>query len=261
VSAEDPTPPADKPYLETPRLDAMMQALVARSFRLNLIAARTTRVAYEIVLQTPDSTGVPPGNDLATCQCPEGTAAAAASDRQPDNADPGLPLLLALLTTAAPEHLHVRSTQQLPPDVMCHYLEEGRTPSLVALIDLKHSHLPELNDLTPDQLAYLATAPTKAQITGDDPTPPPLILQITATADHRGPTIIELAEMIGALRDELTRTVAAAASPTDGLWFELGTVELQVAVTAIRQEAKPGTRVRVLVVAAGANGTADGIAT
>jgi hypothetical protein len=52
--------------------------------------------------------------------------------------------------------------------------------------------------------------------------------------------VVELAELIADLRDELTRAVASAN--TDGLRFELGPVGLEVSVV-VAKEAKPGAKV------------------
>ena len=60
--------------------------------------------------------------------------------------------------------------------------------------------------------------------------------------------MIELAELISDLRDELPS--AAAAAPAEGLRFELGPVGLEVAV-AVDKEVKPGAKVRFWVVEAG----------
>ena len=70
--------------------------------------------------------------------------------------------------------------------------------------------------------------------------------------------MVELAELIADLRDELTRAVAAA-NP-DGLRFELGPVGLEVSV-AVAKEAKPGAIVKFWVVEAGAEGTVSHTAT
>lgn len=70
--------------------------------------------------------------------------------------------------------------------------------------------------------------------------------------------MVELAELVADLRDELTRAVARA-NP-DGLRFELGPVELEVSV-AIAKEAKPGARVKFWVVEAGAEATVNHTAT
>jgi hypothetical protein len=71
--------------------------------------------------------------------------------------------------------------------------------------------------------------------------------------------VVELAELIGDLRDELTRAVAAANAP-DGLRFELGPVGLEVTV-AVAKEAKPGAKVKFWVVEAGAEGSISKTAT
>jgi hypothetical protein len=60
--------------------------------------------------------------------------------------------------------------------------------------------------------------------------------------------MVELAELIGDLREELTRAVNAA--PATGLRFELGPIGLEVSVT-VSKEAKPGAKVRFWVIEAG----------
>jgi hypothetical protein len=64
--------------------------------------------------------------------------------------------------------------------------------------------------------------------------------------------VVELAELIADLRDELTRAVASAN--TDGLRFELGPVGLEVSVV-VAKEAKPGAKVKFFVVEVGAEGS------
>ena len=59
---------------------------------------------------------------------------------------------------------------------------------------------------------------------------------------------VELAELIGQLRAELTDAMHAGADAE--LRFELGPVELELTV-AIEKEAKPGAKVRFLVVELG----------
>jgi hypothetical protein len=69
-----------------------------------------------------------------------------------------------------------------------------------------------------------------------------------AVATWAGASVVELAEFIGDLRDELTKAIATA-SP-EGLRFELGTVELEVSV-AVAKEATPGAKVKFWVVEVG----------
>lgn len=66
--------------------------------------------------------------------------------------------------------------------------------------------------------------------------------------------MVELAELIGDLRDELTK--AAAAANPQGLRFELGPVGLEVTV-AVSKEARPGAKVRFWVVEAGVDGSVN----
>lgn len=73
------------------------------------------------------------------------------------------------------------------------------------------------------------------------------------------PSVIELAEMIGDLRDELTQAMASANSD-DGLRFELGPVGLEAAVV-VAKEAKPAAKVRFWVVEAGAEASVSSSAT
>jgi hypothetical protein len=63
---------------------------------------------------------------------------------------------------------------------------------------------------------------------------------------------VELAELIGQLRAELTKAMVAG----DGadLRFELGPVELELTV-AVNKEANPGAKVRFWVVELGAEGS------
>jgi hypothetical protein len=63
---------------------------------------------------------------------------------------------------------------------------------------------------------------------------------------------VELAELIGQLRAELTEAMRVG----DGaeLRFELGPVEVELAL-AVSKEVKPGAKVRFLVVEAGADAT------
>jgi hypothetical protein len=60
--------------------------------------------------------------------------------------------------------------------------------------------------------------------------------------------MVELADLINDLREELNRAVTSA-NP-DGLRFALGPVELEVTV-AVTKEARPGAKVKFLVVEAG----------
>lgn len=62
--------------------------------------------------------------------------------------------------------------------------------------------------------------------------------------------MVELAELIADLRDELSLAVDAA-NP-DGLRFELGPVGLEVSVM-VTKEAKPGAKVKFWVVEVGAD--------
>lgn len=59
---------------------------------------------------------------------------------------------------------------------------------------------------------------------------------------------IELAELIGQLRSELTAAMTAGSAAD--LRFELGPVELELTV-AVDKEAKPGAKIRFWVVEAG----------
>jgi hypothetical protein len=70
---------------------------------------------------------------------------------------------------------------------------------------------------------------------------------------------IELSELIGDLRTELTEAVAAA-NGADGLRFELGPVGLEVTV-AVTKEAAPGARVKFWVVEAGVDASVSRTAT
>ena len=70
--------------------------------------------------------------------------------------------------------------------------------------------------------------------------------------------MIELAELIADLRDELTRAVAAV-NP-DGLRFALGPVGLEVSV-AVTKEAKPGAKVKFVVVEVGAEASVSRMVT
>ena len=64
--------------------------------------------------------------------------------------------------------------------------------------------------------------------------------------------MVELAEMIGDLREELTRAMASA-NAEGGLRFELGPVGVEATVV-VAKEAKPGAKVRFWVVEAGVEG-------
>jgi len=76
--------------------------------------------------------------------------------------------------------------------------------------------------------------------------------QVDRSRERWPPVAVELAELIGQLRAELTRAMDAG----DGadLRFELGPVELELTV-AVNKEAKPGAKVRFWVVELGAEGT------
>lgn len=65
---------------------------------------------------------------------------------------------------------------------------------------------------------------------------------------------VELAELISRLRSELSE--ALRAGEDSDLRFELGPVELEVAVV-VAKEAKPGAKVRFWVLEAGAEATAS----
>jgi hypothetical protein len=64
--------------------------------------------------------------------------------------------------------------------------------------------------------------------------------------------MVELAELIGDLRGELTKAVAQAN--TEGLRFELRSVGLEVSVV-VAKEAKPGAKVKFFVVELGTEGS------
>ncbi|WP_163507675.1 trypco2 family protein [Fodinicola acaciae] len=70
--------------------------------------------------------------------------------------------------------------------------------------------------------------------------------------------MVELADLIRDLRDELGRAVAQANQ--QGLHFQLGPVELETTV-AVSKEAKPGAKVRFWVVEAGADASVAKAAT
>lgn len=70
--------------------------------------------------------------------------------------------------------------------------------------------------------------------------------------------MVELADLIGELRAELTRAVRSSSS--DGLRFELGPVGLEVTV-AVSREAGPGAKVRFWVVEAGVDASVGRTAT
>jgi hypothetical protein len=61
---------------------------------------------------------------------------------------------------------------------------------------------------------------------------------------------VELAELIGRLRSELTEAMTSGENAE--LKFELGPVELELTV-AVEKEAKPGAKVKFWVVEAGAD--------
>lgn len=65
---------------------------------------------------------------------------------------------------------------------------------------------------------------------------------------------VELAELIGQLRSELSEALHAGES--SDVRFELGPVELEVTV-AVAKDVKPGGKVRFWVVELGADGTAS----
>lgn len=65
---------------------------------------------------------------------------------------------------------------------------------------------------------------------------------------------VELSELIGQLRSELVEAMRAGSD--SDLRFELGPVELEVAV-AVAKEAKPGAKVKFWVVELGAEGAAS----
>src|SRR5262245_58359215 len=73
-----------------------------------------------------------------------------------------------------------------------------------------------------------------------------------------GEYVVELAEMIAELRDELGRAVAAADE--QGLQFELGPVGLEATV-AVSKEAKPGAKVKFWVIEVGADSSIGRTAT
>lgn len=64
--------------------------------------------------------------------------------------------------------------------------------------------------------------------------------------------MIELADMIGELRGELGRAIVAGAD--EDLRFDLGTIELEVAV-AVERQGTTGTKVKFWVLEIGADGT------
>jgi hypothetical protein len=73
-----------------------------------------------------------------------------------------------------------------------------------------------------------------------------------SAATGRGLTAVELAELIGQLRSELTEAMHAGAD--EELRFELGPVELELTV-AVTKEVKPGAKVKFWVVELGADST------
>ncbi|TDB98530.1 trypco2 family protein [Actinomadura sp. 7K534] len=69
---------------------------------------------------------------------------------------------------------------------------------------------------------------------------------------------VDLAEMIGQLRTELTEAMRAGADSE--LRFEIGTVELELAVQ-VQKEARPGAKVRFWVVEAGVDTAVSSVST
>jgi hypothetical protein len=89
---------------------------------------------------------------------------------------------LAIRTAIGLMRLPVDSVQPLPENALRKYLTEGRTIAVIGLVELAHSHLPGLDTQTARGIGTLAEVPTLAQITGADPTPPPVVLLTGAMA-------------------------------------------------------------------------------
>jgi hypothetical protein len=154
-------------------------------------------MSYSVLLRVADGLGIPRGlAGLASCSCqdtPAGhhTARTVAAEHDGGDAgggvgaagsDGGVVGELAVQTVTGLERVAVGSVQPLPDTAMRRYLEEGRTIAVVGLVDLARSRLPGLDAAGCGGLGILAEAPSIAQITGEDRTPPPVVLLAGATA-------------------------------------------------------------------------------
>src|SRR5262249_58723855 len=103
---------------------------------------------------------------------PAGPSADVAGDDQDINGGAGV---LAIRTPTGFLWVNV-TVRPLPDDAIHQHFLQGRTVDVFELVDLPHSRLPGLDPASARGISVLATIHSIAQITGEDPTPPPVVL-------------------------------------------------------------------------------------
>src|SRR5262249_36227915 len=68
------------------------------------------------------------------------------------------------------------TVRPLPDDAIHQHFKEGKTIDVFELVDLPQSRLPGLDPANTPGISARANTHTIAQITGEDPTPPPVVL-------------------------------------------------------------------------------------
>jgi transcriptional regulator with XRE-family HTH domain len=154
--------------------------------------------AYDVLLRVTDGLGIPRGlAGMSSCCCRGPLAGNDAAMRTPvEHSDPADPPddptgphgdaagehhaddgagVLAIRTPTGFLWVNV-TVRPLPGDAIHQHFQEGRTVDVFELVDLSHSRLPGLDPADARGISVLATVHSIAQITGEDPTPPPVIL-------------------------------------------------------------------------------------
>jgi transcriptional regulator with XRE-family HTH domain len=150
--------------------------------------------AYDVLLRVTDGLGIPRGlAGMSSCCCrgplagkeesagsvpvehgddPTGSSGDVAGDDHDINGGAGM---LAIRTPEG--FLWVNVTVRPLLEGAIHQLfAEGKTIDVFELVDLPHSRLPGLDPANARGISVLATIQSIAQITGEDPTPPPVVL-------------------------------------------------------------------------------------
>jgi transcriptional regulator with XRE-family HTH domain len=150
--------------------------------------------AYDVLLRVTDGLGIPRGlAGMSSCCCrgpltgnEEGTGsvpvecgddpARPAGDVADDDHDiNGGAGVLAIRTQTGFLWVNV-TVRPLPDDAIHQLIQEGKTVNVFDLVDLPHSRLPGLDPANARGISVLANIHSIAQITGEDPTPPPVVL-------------------------------------------------------------------------------------
>jgi transcriptional regulator with XRE-family HTH domain len=150
--------------------------------------------AYDVLLRVTDGLGIPPGlAGMSSCCCsgplagneegagsvlvergddPAGPSGDVAGDERDINGGAGV---LAIRTPTGFLWVNV-TVRPLPDDAIHQHFLQGRTVDVFELVDLPHCRLPGLDPAGARGISVLATIHSIAQITGEDPTPPPVVL-------------------------------------------------------------------------------------